>query len=356
MLVATVLRLESAAAIAFGLALGLSACSDPGRGQTSSPSTEIAEVAAQPPPTTPGQPFSLRAELPAGPAQAPIYRQLPIDTSFDADRASKVAAQLGVTGEVSSYIGEGGETVYEVSGGGSQIFVSSDSPLVFSYSANGEPIAGPPSTLFPFEERARSATEFLQAHHLLDFQFLVEPATGSNFDSFSVRIATLLPGGRLYENDGRTPRIWVVIDETASVWHVFYQTLNLRSLGEYPLRPAATIWEDLTGNTPLYGASYRIIDQTTGETLSTRGRSPLPGESEVPVEISLDRVTVEQVELVYFASDFRGHSVNAFPADSPVRLVQPMWRFAGHLDDGNEFELLARAVEVGALEAALEVP
>ena len=356
MLAPTKLHFYSAAAIAFGLALGLAACSDPGRGQSNPANTESAEVAAQPTPTTPGQSFELRAELPAGPAQAPIYRQLPIDTTIDAERASKVAAQLGITGEVSSYIGEGGETVYQIADEHSGIFMDSDSPLAFTYNAKGKPIAGPPNTLFSFRDRARIATEFLQAHQLLDFEFLVEPATGSNFDAFSVRIATLLPGGKLYENDERNPRIQVVIDETGSVWIVFFKPLKLKPLGEYPLRSVASVWEDLASHSAPDGVSYRIIDQASGQTLSTGGRIPLPGETDSPEVLDLGRGTVDQVELVYFAFDFRGHSVNAFPADAPVRLVQPMWRFAGYLADGNEFEILASAVEGEALQAALGVP
>ena len=347
---------RSAAALALALALGLPSCASPGRGQPNSASAETAELAIQPSPTTVAQNVELRAELPLEPAQAPIYMQLPIDTTLDADRASKVSGQLEVTGEASSYIGEGGETVYEVSDGEGQVFVFSDSPLVFTYIANSKPIAAPPSRLYSFEERARSATEFLLGHHLLEFDFLVEPATGSNFDAFSVRIAALLPGGKLYENDGRNPRIHVVIDETGGVSHVFYQTLNLRPLGEYPVRPAAGVWEDVIDNSPLYGATYRIVDQATGETLSTGGEIPLPGETEEPVVFSHEPATLEQVELVYFAFDFRGHSVNAYPADSPVRVVQPMWRFAGHLDNGHEFELLVRAVDNEALQAALGVP
>lgn len=356
MFAVTHVPVRSIATTALVLAFALPACAGSSRGQFNPANTRTAEMEGQPTPTTIAADLELRAELPQGPAQAPIYVQVPTDTTLDPDRASKVAAQLGITGEVSSYVGEGGETVFDVSDGRRQIFVFSDSPLVFTYSANGEPVTGPPATLYSFEERARSAIEFLQAHHLLGFDFMVEPATGSNFDDFSVRVATLLPSGKLYENDSQNPRIWVVVDETASVWHVVYHTLNLRPLGEYPLLPAAAVWEDLAGSPPLYGVSYRIVDEVTGQTLSTGGSIPLPGETEEAVVLPLERAAVEQGELVYFAFDFRGHSVNAFPADSPVRIVQPMWRFAGHLQNGHEFELLARAMEHGVLQDALEAP
>ncbi len=48
---------------------------------------------------------------------------------------------------------------------------------------------------------------------------------------------------------------------------------------------------------------------------------------------------VEQAELVYAGQNLRG----GFPSEPLPRLLLPMWRFAGHLPDGREFEILVLA-------------
>ncbi len=53
-------------------------------------------------------------------------------------------------------------------------------------------------------------------------------------------------------------------------------------------------------------------------------------------------ITIEQIEVVYYTSDLRyGQSVD--PTAPPV-YAQPMWRFYGHYDDGDEFEILVQAL------------
>jgi hypothetical protein len=58
---------------------------------------------------------------------------------------------------------------------------------------------------------------------------------------------------------------------------------------------------------------------------------------------SVKNVVIDQVELVYFAYDFShggGFDVNT----SPMRYVQPVWRFSGKLGDGRLVQVLVQAV------------
>jgi hypothetical protein len=58
---------------------------------------------------------------------------------------------------------------------------------------------------------------------------------------------------------------------------------------------------------------------------------------------SVKNVVIDQAELVYFAYDFShggGFDVNT----SPMRYVQPVWRFSGKLNDGRLVQVLVQAV------------
>jgi len=61
---------------------------------------------------------------------------------------------------------------------------------------------------------------------------------------------------------------------------------------------------------------------------------PLPGKA-----------FVEQVELVYYAVPIANIAYpGGISSDPSLRVVQPVWRFAGHTEDGATFEVLAQAV------------
>ena len=68
------------------------------------------------------------------------------------------------------------------------------------------------------------------------------------------------------------------------------------------------------------------------------------GHTSAPLaQDSVKNVVIDQVELVYFAYDFShggGFDVNT----SPMRYVQPVWRFSGKLDDGRLVQVLVQAV------------
>lgn len=64
-----------------------------------------------------------------------------------------------------------------------------------------------------------------------------------------------------------------------------------------------------------------------------------------------EKLVVEQVDLVYYAVPFDAFVLAMdIPADSPMRVVQPMWRFAGHTDAGDTFDVLVQAVRDEYLE------
>ncbi len=285
-----------------------------------------------------------QARLPDGSGQGIVYRQMPINTSLDAERAQAVAARLGIVGEVSSYVGEDGATAFVVSDGKSEIHVFSDSPLAFSYNASSRPFEGSSCVLTPFEDRARAAEIFMREHGLLDFDYRIETVDRPMYSDCSVSIVPVINGMILFENDLWDPRIYIIFNERGGIHLVTYRSLAFSSLGEVPLRPSSEVWLDLVEGR-LAGKIYsRILDPLTHQVIQESGRVPLPGFGPDPGALPPFKFIVEVVDLVYYAFDFRHMSVNPYPAKSSFRIVQPVWRFAGHTEDGREFEILVQAV------------
>ena len=65
-----------------------------------------------------------------------------------------------------------------------------------------------------------------------------------------------------------------------------------------------------------------------------RSRQPMPGKA-----------YVEHVELIYYAiaNPMMGFSYKPLP-DLSMRIIQPLWKFTGHTQDGASFEILVQAV------------
>jgi len=112
-------------------------------------------------------------------------------------------------------------------------------------------------------------------------------------------------------------------------------TLSHAAFGNYPmiLESMASI---APGRTDLSG--YQLQGNKVFED-HEEGATPQP-----PLEQdSVKNVVIDQVELVYFAYDFShggGYDVNT----SPMRYVQPVWRFSGKLSDGRLVQVLVQAV------------
>ena len=321
------------------LALSVTACTSGINASATQPRTPSTECAT----------FDLAVDLPSSPANADVYWQAPVDTTLDTARASVVARRLGIVGSTSSYVGEGGAEVFVASDRNKEVTVFSDVPLVFTYSSNPQPLTGtPPSRLYPMQELASIAEDFLHEHSLLDFKNRIESAIGTSAEDYSVRVVPLVSGVPLFENDPTTPRIWVVLNAEGTVWHLFYDTLRLEAVTELPLRQAAVAWGRICLGGSAEGLLYTTYD-TSGRIDSTRGHIPVPGEEASSTDLPDEPGHVDHVGLVYYAFDLRLSSANAYPPDSPVRFVQPVWRFAGHLDSGEAFDILAPALEEGAL-------
>jgi hypothetical protein len=81
-------------------------------------------------------------------------------------------------------------------------------------------------------------------------------------------------------------------------------------------------------------SGYTIIGGTVSE------------EVEQPSALSTDtvkNVTIDKAELVYFAYDF-SHGGGIDLNSSPMRFVQPVWKFSGKLSDGRLVDVLVQAV------------
>jgi len=65
-------------------------------------------------------------------------------------------------------------------------------------------------------------------------------------------------------------------------------------------------------------------------------------ETQISNEFSIPVPTIEKVELVYYTSDPRYTVVG--PAGEPT-YIQPVWRFYGHYDTGDEFEIIVQALK-----------
>ena len=309
-----------------------------------------------PSPTPACSNIRLETDLPPSPPSASVYWQHPVDTTLDEARAAAIAETLGVSGSISSYVGESGIASFTVTGDPSEVTVFSDNPVSFTYSADAHvPLGVAPLATYPPEDLVAYSRAFLSEHQLLPFDNQILPATGSNADGYSVQVQSRLNGIPLFENDPTNPRIWLVFGPDAAVTHLFYDTLLLEDLGPSPIRPAANAWSLLCSGASLDGGLLTTYD-AAGRIASAAGRLPIPGEAPASADLSEIAGHVSEVALVYYPFDLRFASVGAYPSDSPVRLVQPVWVFSGTLDGEGTFDILVPALEEGALASVTPPP
>ena len=273
--------------------------------------------------------YEQKSPFPSSPETLTLYRQGPNQPPFSAEAAKGVALLFGVKGSPTSYPGEAGGTVYQMSDGAGEISVFSVDPLAFTYDTDGKPITGNPDKLYSFAQRGQAAVDFLKAHHLLDFDYSLGPVTNSNWADFSVAIAPFLNGYPLYENDPTNPRIQVSVDAEDKVHIVMYQTLAFTPLSAVKIRSAKEVWADFLGG-KLNGRSYAHWLYLPGN------------ETKTPSA----QLALEHIGLVYYAEDFRHQSGNVgYPIDGPVNSVIPIWQYICRTRDGNTFEVLAEAIQ-----------
>lgn len=102
-------------------------------------------------------------------------------------------------------------------------------------------------------------------------------------------------------------------------------------MGGYPVVEQISAHSDanVTGMTDLKGYQLQPRPQVVRPQ-----RPPMPGKA-----------YVEHIELIYYAiaNPMMGFSYKPMP-DLSMRIVQPLWKFTGHTQEGASFEILVQAV------------
>ena len=292
--------------------------------------------------------YSLATELPDSPAQLHMYSQAFPARLPEGERLTTLQSQLQITGTVSTYTGEGGDQTTLVEGESGSFWVWSDDPLSLSLQ-NGSIMLETATAqgVLPPEVRAQKAEAFLNARDLLDFEYRMEPPHLSRVRDYAIRVVPLIEGYPLHDYDALNGRLLAFFDSSGEVAAVYWRPLKLVAGELVDIVPASVAWEQLVkGNTPkseatgyCWQASVFNPDETNGAASPINDR-PCVSYSSGPTD-PYEEATINKVDLVYFANDLSlGMSPFTFPADSPARLVYPMWQFSGTTDDGRELEVL----------------
>lgn len=267
--------------------------------------------------------LQLAIHLPEHPQQVTLYRRQP--ETLTEEGAVALFQKMGIDGPVSRRTAEAGNAIFTASGQGYTMNVDSDSPPFFVF-GRGDPSVAPGTQ--PFEERKQLAEGFLQAHQLPDFPYRIEPVYGPYGQNQAVAVAQLVDNIPLYQ--GRSPWIWLAFDDQGQLFNLVFQKLQLVPDGQIALRPVGAVWDDLQ--------AHRLENKVMLRILSNEEWQGDP---------SAQKATIHEAELVYFAANTGGMWVGSIPADSPIRLVLPVWRFTGQLTDGTSIEILTE-VTAGA--------
>jgi hypothetical protein len=114
------------------------------------------------------------------------------------------------------------------------------------------------------------------------------------------------------------------------------------SFGGYP---ALRVFDGVAAVNPKDGQPVEFTG--SADQFNIGDESVQPGlENYVPPEL-----TIERVELVYYAPDPRNRRQDTGPA---TLYLQPAWRFYGHYSDGSEVEFLVQALKQEFLLPELE--
>jgi hypothetical protein len=87
------------------------------------------------------------------------------------------------------------------------------------------------------------------------------------------------------------------------------------------------------------------VNPETGQALGIQLTADQPNvidEALVPENFDWPAATIEKVELVYYIPNSR---YVTFAEGSDAEYIQPAWRFYGHYESGNEFEILIQALK-----------
>ena len=295
--------------------------------------------------------YTLATKLPDSPSQVRLYRQTMPAGLPSGERLAALMKQLKISGAVSTNTDESGGLTMSITDGAGSVRLSADDPLILVIETGVKtPENGAPLKVLPPDVRAQIAKTFLDARGLLDFPYIMEPPGLSRERDQSIRIVPLLDGYPLYDYDPLNGRLLVAFDAAGEISTVFWRPLKV-VMGDFTnLAPAATAWDQLVnGKTPrqgVLGQCWQAMVFDPGEPYGVAGTF---APTSVPTCVSWGAgairpyaaATITDVKLVYFANDLSlGMSPFAFPADSPVRVVFPMWQFSGVTSDKRELVVL----------------
>ena len=191
----------------------------------------------------------------------------------------------------------------------------------------------------------------MKERNLLDFPYIMEPPRLSRERDQSIRVIPLIDGYPLYDYDPLNGRLLVWFNPAGEVSAVFWRPLKLVAGDSVNIQPAAVAWENFVrGDTPQGNGTGQCWQAMTFDPDESNASAKL----DFPACVSwatgpnppYDSATINDVKLVYFAHDLSlGMSPFAFPADSPARVVFPMWQFSGVTSDGRDVVVLWPAIQ-----------
>lgn len=315
-----------------------------------SSSTPKKPPAATAPPTSTPYPktswpvYTLATELPTSPAEVRLYMQaypagLPSET-----RLAEIMAQLQIIGTVSTTITEGGDQELMITSEAGSFYLLSDDPFLLQIRPPSSSL-GNSEVVLPVKTRIQKAEAFLQARGLLDFPYLLEPPLFSRDRNRAVRVIPLLDGYPIYDYDALNGRLLVWFNAEGEISVVFWRPFKFVPGDLVQIVPVETAWAQLVeGKQPKtdvpgqcwLGSIFDPADlnDIAGALGSISCYSPT-------TRPDFEAATITEVKLVYLAGDLsQGMSPFAFPADSPARLVYPMWQFTGTTSDQRDIVIL----------------
>jgi hypothetical protein len=295
--------------------------------------------------------YTLKADLPTSPAQMALYTQMVPGGLPNNERLAALMSQLKIRGEVSTRTSESGNTTVDITGDTGSVMLDSDDPLIMVLSIGSSADSRNPTKILSPIERAQAAEKFLQARNLLDFPYTMEPPHLSRDRDRAIRVVPLIDGYPLYDYDPLNGRLLVWFNSTGEVSVVFWRPLKLVAGDFVNIQPATVAWENFVrGETPQgndIGQCWQLMtfDPNESNAIATMD-SPACVNWGAGPNPSYNAATINDVKLVYFAHDLSlGMSPFAFPADSPARVVFPMWQFSGFTADGRELVVLWPAIQ-----------
>jgi hypothetical protein len=87
--------------------------------------------------------------------------------------------------------------------------------------------------------------------------------------------------------------------------------------------------------------SFSAVDSTTGKPMKYAITAGDPAVMEIDKEFPVS-ATIEKIDLIYFTPNYR---YGPPEPNSEPPYAQPFWRFYGHYDNGDAFEILVQALK-----------